>query len=66
MKYAQKSENRFANALATLGSQIPFKEESTLIKVSKQQNSIIETLKRLFPEEPDEEDWRSEIKIEVG
>ena len=66
MEYAQRSENWFADALATLESQIPFKEESTLIKVSKQQNSIIETLKRLFPEEPDEEDWRSEIKREVG
>lgn len=38
--------------LATLGSQIPFKEESTLIKASKQQSSIIKTLKRMFSEEP--------------
>ena len=37
-----------------------------MIKVSKQQTSIIETLKRMFPKEPDEEDWRSEIKREVG
>ena len=51
VEYAQRSENRFTNALATLGSQIPFKGESTLIKVSKQQNSIIGTLKRMFPED---------------
>ena len=52
MKYAQMSENKFADALATLGSQIPFKGKSTLIKVSKQENSIIGILKKMFPEEP--------------
>ena len=51
MEYAQKRKNWFANALATLGSQIPFKGKSTLIKVSKLQNSIIGTLKTMFPEE---------------
>ena len=66
MEYTQRSESWFADALATLGSQIPFKEESILIKVSKQQTSIIETFKKMFPEEPDEEDWQSEIKREVG
>ena len=40
MKYAQKSKNRFADALATLGSQIPFKGKSTQIKIIKQENSI--------------------------
>ena len=66
MLYAQRSENQFADALATLGSQVPFKEESILIRVSKQQRSIIETLKRLFLEELGEEDWRSAIKKEMG
>ena len=66
MLYAQRSENQFADALATLGSQVPFKEESILIRVSKQQSSIIETLKRLFLEELGEEDWRSTIKKEMG
>ena len=51
MEYAQKNENRFTNALVTLGSRIPFKGESTMIKISKQQNSIIGTLKRMFPED---------------
>ena len=56
MEYAQRRKNWFANALATLGSQIPFKGKSTLIKVSKLQNSIIKnsiigTLKRMFLEE---------------
>ena len=41
MEYAQRSENKFADALATLGSQIPFKGKSTQIRVSKQEHSII-------------------------
>ena len=65
VKYTQRSENRFTDTLATLGSQIPFKGESTLIKVSKQQNSIVGTLKRMFPEESKKEDWRNEIKREM-
>ena len=28
MKYTQRSENRFVDALATMGSQVPFKEET--------------------------------------
>ena len=66
MEYARRSENWFADTLATLGSQVPFKEESTLIRVSKKQSSITETLKKMFPEEPGEEDWQSVIKREMG
>ena len=66
MEYAQRSKNWFVDALATLESQIRFKGESTLIKVSKQQNSIIGTLKRMFPKELEQEDWRDEIKKEIG
>ena len=66
MEYAQRSVKQFADALATVGTQIPFEEESTLIKVNKQQSSIVETLKRMFPKEPGEEDWRNVIKKEMG
>ena len=52
VEYAQRSENRFTDALAALRSHIPFKGKSTLIKVSKQENSIIGILKKMFPEEP--------------
>ena len=45
------SENWFSDALATLGSQIPFKGKSTLIRISKKENSIIVILKRMFHEE---------------
>ena len=45
MEYTQRSENRSADALATLGSQVPFKRRDTLIRVSKQEHSIIGILK---------------------
>ena len=66
VEYAQRNENWFADALATLESQVSFKEESTLIRVNKQQSSITKTLKRMFSKEPSEEEWRSVIKREVG
>ena len=62
MEYAQRSKNRFADALATLGSQVPFKGRGTLIRVSKQEHSIIGILKKMFPEEPEQQDWRNEEK----
>ena len=51
IKYTQRSENRFANALATLGSQIPFKRRDTLVKIGKQEHSIIRILQEMYPEE---------------
>jgi len=54
VEYTQRSENRFADALATIGSQVPFKERDTLIRVSKQEHSIIGILKKMFPEEPEQ------------
>ena len=62
VEYAQMSENRFANALAILGSQVLFKGKGTLIRVSKQEHSIIEILKKMFPEELEQQDWRNEVK----
>ena len=52
VEYAQRSENRFTDALTTLRSQVPFKGRDTLISVSMQENSIIGILKKMFPEEP--------------
>lgn len=65
MECAHRSENQFADALATLGSQVPFEKESTLIRVCKQQSSKMETLKKMFPKEPDGEDLRNLIKEKV-
>ena len=56
IKYTQRSENRFADALATLGSQVPFKGKDTLIRVGRQEHSIITILKRMFLEEPKQQD----------
>jgi len=52
MEYTQRSENRFADALATLGSQVSFKGRDTLVRIGKQEHSIIRILKRMFPRGP--------------
>ena len=56
VEYAQKSENRFVDALATLGSQMPFKGKGMLIRVSKQECSIIGILQKMVLEEPEQKD----------
>ena len=66
VEYAQRSENRFADALATLGSQVPFKGKSTLIRVSRQEKSIIGIFKKMFLEESEQKDWRDEVKRKIG
>ena len=65
MEYTQRSENKFADALATLGSQVSFKGRDTLVRIGKQEHSIIRILKRMFPREPKQQDWRSEVKEKV-
>ena len=62
IEHALRNENRFADALATLGSQIIFKGDRTMIEVSKREESIIEVLKEKFQEEQGEGDWRIPIK----
>ena len=51
IEHALRNENRFADALSALGSQIIFERDSTRIKVSKKKESIIEMLKERFQEE---------------
>ena len=62
IEHALRNENRFANTLAVLGSQIFFKGDSTRIEVSKKEESIIEVLKEKFREEQGEGDWRTPIR----
>ena len=50
IEHAPRNENRFADALAALGSQIIFEGSSTNIEVSKREESIIEVLKEKFQE----------------
>ena len=47
----QRSENGFADALATLGSQVPFEGRNTLIRIGKQEHSIIKILQKASPGE---------------
>ena len=56
MEYTQRSENRFADALATLESQVPFKGKDTLVRIGKQEHSIIRIFKTMFPKEPKQQD----------
>ena len=41
---------------------MPFKGKDTLVRIGKQEHSIIRILKRMFPEEPEQPNWRSEVK----
>ena len=62
IEHASRNENRFANALAALGSQIMFEGDNTRVVVSKKEESIIEVLKERFLEEQCEGDWRITIR----
>ena len=56
IEHAPRNKNRFANALAALGSQIMFEGDSTRVKISNREESIIEVLKERFQEEQCEGD----------
>ncbi|XP_075669935.1 uncharacterized protein LOC142639673 [Castanea sativa] len=56
IEHALRSENRYADTLAALGSQIVFGGSSTRIEASEWKESIIEILKEMFEEEKFEED----------
>ena len=62
IEQASRNENRFADALVALGSQIMFEGDSTKVEVSKRKESIIEVLKEKFQEEQCEGDWQIPIK----
>ena len=51
IKHAPRNENRFADVLAALGSQIMFERDNTRVVVNKREESIIEVLKKRFLEE---------------
>ncbi|XP_023916324.1 uncharacterized protein LOC112027915 [Quercus suber] len=61
IEYTPTNENRFADALAALGSQIIFEGDSIRIEVSKRKESTIEMLKERFQEEQCEGDWQIPI-----
>ena len=49
IEYTQRSENRFVDALTTLGSQVQFEGRDMLIKIEKQEHSIIKILQKASP-----------------
>ena len=48
IEHAPRNKNWFADALAALGSQIIFEQDSTKVEISKRKDSIIEILKEMF------------------
>ena len=48
IEHAPRNENRFADVLAVLGSQIMFEGDNTRVEVSKREEFIIEVLKERF------------------
>uniref|UniRef100_A0A2N9INS0 RNA-directed DNA polymerase n=1 Tax=Fagus sylvatica TaxID=28930 RepID=A0A2N9INS0_FAGSY len=66
IKHAQRNENRYADALATLGSQIAFGGEEMDITICKKMKPITESLRKEFEElSQDQEDWRAPIKAKL-
>uniref|UniRef100_A0A2N9GY06 Uncharacterized protein n=1 Tax=Fagus sylvatica TaxID=28930 RepID=A0A2N9GY06_FAGSY len=66
IKHAQRNENRYADALATLGSQITFEGEEMDVTICKKIEPITESLKKEFEElSSDQEDWRTPIKAKL-
>ena len=62
IEHAPRNKNRFAFALAALGSQIMFEGDNIRVMVSKKEESIIEVLKERFREERCEGGWRIPIR----
>uniref|UniRef100_A0A2N9IAI1 Uncharacterized protein n=1 Tax=Fagus sylvatica TaxID=28930 RepID=A0A2N9IAI1_FAGSY len=66
IEHAQRNENRYADALATLGSQIAFEGEEIDVTICKKARPITESLREKFEELPlDQEDWRAPIKAKL-
>ena len=55
IEHALRSENRYADVLVALGSQIAFEGSCIRIEVNKQKESIIEMLKEIFQERCEED-----------
>ena len=57
IEHAQRNENRYADALATLGSQMAFEGQKIYITINKKVKPVTELLKKEFEESSlDEED----------
>uniref|UniRef100_A0A2N9EV74 Integrase catalytic domain-containing protein n=1 Tax=Fagus sylvatica TaxID=28930 RepID=A0A2N9EV74_FAGSY len=63
IEYTHRSENRYTDALAALGSQVAFEGASTDVTIIKRDTPITDTLEQKLVEPPlNENDWRNPIK----
>ena len=61
-----KSENRYADALTTIGSQVSFERPKADVTINKKSVPITNVLKKVFEEQHlDYEDWRIPSKIKL-
>uniref|UniRef100_A0A2N9EZT3 Reverse transcriptase/retrotransposon-derived protein RNase H-like domain-containing protein n=1 Tax=Fagus sylvatica TaxID=28930 RepID=A0A2N9EZT3_FAGSY len=66
ISHAMRCGNRYADALATLGSQISFEGLKVDVTINKRSTPIIDLLKEQFEEQYlDVEDWRTPIKAKL-
>jgi hypothetical protein len=66
IEHAQRNENCYADALATLGSQMAFEGQKIDITINKKVKPITELLKEEFEElSLGEEDWRMPLKAKL-
>uniref|UniRef100_A0A2N9I2U7 Uncharacterized protein n=1 Tax=Fagus sylvatica TaxID=28930 RepID=A0A2N9I2U7_FAGSY len=66
IEHAQRNENRYTDALATLGSQITFEGEEMDVTICKKMEPITKSMKKEFEESSlDQEDWRVPIKTKL-
>ena len=64
--HALRSENRYADALAALGSQVAFEGPTADVTINKRDTPITELLKGEYEEGyPDKEDWRTPLKSKL-
>uniref|UniRef100_A0A2N9IPK6 RNA-directed DNA polymerase n=1 Tax=Fagus sylvatica TaxID=28930 RepID=A0A2N9IPK6_FAGSY len=64
--HALRSENRYADALAALGSQVAFEGPTADVTINKRSTPITELLREEYEEGgPDKEDWRAPLKSKL-
>jgi ribonuclease HI len=64
--HALRSENRYADALAALGSQVAFEGPTADVTINKRSTPITELLREEYEEgDCDKEDWRTPLKSKL-
>uniref|UniRef100_A0A2N9JB12 RNA-directed DNA polymerase n=1 Tax=Fagus sylvatica TaxID=28930 RepID=A0A2N9JB12_FAGSY len=64
--HALRSENRYADAMAALGSQVAFEGPTADVTINKRSTPITELLKEEYGEgNSDKEDWRAPLKSKL-